>query len=154
MGCGFGFFTNEALKKGFECTAIEAGGNNCDIFEKMNGFRPIQAVLNQQFVEENAGSFDVILLSQVLEHIPDPVEAVVGINRLLKPNGLCIVAVPHFGSLVSFFQGKRDMFICPPEHLSFFSAYGLKSLFLRNGLDCIEFHTVSRFDKKKVHTKF
>ena len=49
------------------------------------------------------------------------------LSAILVPDGIVAVAVPHFGSLLSRLQGKKDMFICPPEHLNFFSRRGLDS---------------------------
>lgn len=46
-------------------------------------------------------SFDAILCSEVLEHIPDPTKALDEFARLLKPGGTLILTAP-FASLVHF----------------------------------------------------
>jgi len=46
-----------------------------------------------------AASFDVILCSEVLEHVPEPTHALDEFNRLLKPGGILIITAP-FGSNV------------------------------------------------------
>jgi SAM-dependent methyltransferase len=46
-------------------------------------------------------SFDAILCSEVLEHLPDPVLAIKEFSRLLKPGGKLILTAP-FASLVHF----------------------------------------------------
>jgi SAM-dependent methyltransferase len=153
IGAGYGFFTRAAKSQGFNCVAIEAGSNNCKIFELMNGFDPINSVLDDRFADANESSFDVVLLSQVLEHIPNPLNAARQISRVLKKDGLCIIAVPHFGSLVSKFQGKNDMFITPPEHVNLFSTQGLCKLFERCGFSLIKTHTISRYDRNKLADK-
>ena len=38
IGAGYGFFTKAAKAIGFNCKAIEAGSNNCNVFRLMNGF--------------------------------------------------------------------------------------------------------------------
>lgn len=43
-------------------------------------------------------SFDVILCSHVLEHIPDDVTAMREMRRVLKPNGWAAVQVPVYGN--------------------------------------------------------
>lgn len=40
-------------------------------------------------------SFDKILLSEVLEHIPDQQAALKELRRILKPNGILAISVPH-----------------------------------------------------------
>lgn len=50
-------------------------------------------------IPEPDNSFDVILCSEVFEHIPDPIAAVVEFSRLLKSGGKLIITAP-FSSLV------------------------------------------------------
>lgn len=45
-------------------------------------------------IPEQDASFDVILCSEVFEHIPDPVSALAEFQRLLKPKGLLILTAP------------------------------------------------------------
>jgi ubiquinone/menaquinone biosynthesis C-methylase UbiE len=52
-------------------------------------------------IPEPDESFDVILCSEVLEHIPEPSKALDEFYRLLKPNGVLIITAP-FSSLVHF----------------------------------------------------
>lgn len=52
-------------------------------------------------IPEPAESFDVILCSEVLEHLPDPLRALQELYRLLKPGGVIIITAP-FSSLVHF----------------------------------------------------
>lgn len=46
-------------------------------------------------------SFDAVLCTEVLEHVPDPVRALAELTRLLKPGGYLIVTAP-FCSLTHF----------------------------------------------------
>jgi len=52
-------------------------------------------------IPEPDGSFDVILCSEVFEHLSDPLKALDEFQRLLKPGGLLITTAP-FSSLVHF----------------------------------------------------
>lgn len=47
------------------------------------------------------GSFDAIMCTEVLEHLPDPVAALSELNRLLKPGGYLLLTAP-FASLTHF----------------------------------------------------
>ncbi len=52
-------------------------------------------------IPEPDKSFDIILCSEVLEHVPDPTKALDEFMRLLKPRGKLILTAP-FASLVHF----------------------------------------------------
>ena len=52
-------------------------------------------------IPEPASSFDVILCSEVFEHLPDALKAMDEFSRLLKPTGRLIITAP-FTSLVHF----------------------------------------------------
>ncbi len=52
-------------------------------------------------IPESDASFDVILCSEVLEHVPEPTKALDEFLRLLKPGGKLILTAP-FASLVHF----------------------------------------------------
>jgi len=46
--------------------------------------------------QENIGRYDFIVSSEVLEHVPPPVErAFDNLNRMLKPDGLLLLTVPY-----------------------------------------------------------
>ena len=52
-------------------------------------------------IPESEGSFDAILCTEVLEHVPDPLGAIDEFGRLLRPGGMLILTAP-FASLVHF----------------------------------------------------
>jgi SAM-dependent methyltransferase len=95
IGSGYGFFTNAALRAGFKVSAVNPGKWENEIFEKLNGFSPAP-----QFFEEvdfGPEKFDLVILSQVLEHVEVPVSFLVKIRSILKKNGIIAVAVPNPG---------------------------------------------------------
>ena len=153
VGAGYGFFTKAACDAGFVCTAIEVGKNNCQVFKLLTGLIPINHPFDDEFANTHEQSFDVVLLSQVLEHMPNPKVVVDRIFKVLKDEGLCVIAVPHFGSFISKLQGQRDMFMVPPGHINFFSSKGLKNLFENKGFSTIKLHTLSRFDPQKLEKR-
>ena len=44
-------------------------------------------------------SFDVVLCSEVLEHVPDPINALREMSRVLKPDGLAIITAPFVSNV-------------------------------------------------------
>jgi 2-polyprenyl-3-methyl-5-hydroxy-6-metoxy-1,4-benzoquinol methylase len=80
-------------------------------------------------IPEKDNSYDVILCTEVFEHIPDPVKALKEFSRLLKPSGILILTTPVCSlthkSPNYFYNGfSRNYF----EY--YFSEFGFKIKFL------------------------
>jgi 2-polyprenyl-3-methyl-5-hydroxy-6-metoxy-1,4-benzoquinol methylase len=150
IGAGAGEFSRAASALGFAVTACEPNANSRMIFREINGFEPIPVMFDSIFASSYQSRYDVALMSQVLEHIENPLAFVKNLYTVLQPDGIAIVAVPHFGSFISRLQGKRDMFLCPPEHLNFFSIVGLQRLFEKNGFSLIAMETVTKLNRAKM----
>ena len=150
IGAGNGAFSHVAAKYGFEVDALEPSQNARAVFREVNGFNPHDRLFDHAFAGQMRVSYDVVLMSQVLEHMLDPLDAVRNIHTVLRPGGIAAIAVPHFGSLVSRLQGTNDMFISPPEHLNFFSKGGLTRLFAMNGFKLRLIETVSKAPRRRI----
>ncbi|WP_375559421.1 methyltransferase domain-containing protein [Bernardetia sp. OM2101] len=66
----------------------------CDKFEEGYEYPKITKNYDLTELPEKDNSFDVVLCSHVLEHIPDDTKALEEIYRVLKPNGKAILLVP------------------------------------------------------------
>jgi SAM-dependent methyltransferase len=72
-----------------------------------------------------AGSFDAITLSHVIEHLHDPVAALETCFRLLRPNGVLWLATPNIDSPAHRRFGRDWFGLDPPRHLVIFSRIAL-----------------------------
>ena len=74
-------------------------------------------------------SFDVITLWHVLEHLPNLEDDIKMVQKLLKPNGRIVVAVPNFKSFdAHYFKGFWAAFDVP-RHLWHFSQQSIPKVF-------------------------
>ena len=79
-------------------------------------------------IPEPDASFDVVLCTEVFEHLPDPLAAIREFSRLLRPGGQLIVTAP-FCSMTHF----------SPYHFSTgFNRYYYETHLPANGLDVVE----------------
>ena len=99
VGCGFGYFTHLVAKNGINCSGVDISNNkvkiaklistkhglNCDFFK-----------MDIQNLDFSDNTYDWILNSQVLEHIPDDMKALSELFRITKK--YAIITVPKKGS--------------------------------------------------------
>ncbi len=91
-------------------------------------------------------SLDVIILNDVIEHLPDPLGTLGHCARLLKPDGFFIIQTPEYKEHLSYadilstgdifnihMQGKND------EHLYLFSRRSTQRLFAQLGFPAVGF---------------
>ena len=64
------------------------------------------------------GSFDVVIIKHIVEHLPDPAKALREIGRVTAPGGILILATPNLGSLLKPWKGERWIGYQDPTHIS------------------------------------
>ena len=79
-------------------------------------------------------SFDLILMSHSLEHLPSPVDALRRVHRLLKDDGLVVVTVPNADSVEFKLFGRWWFPLDPPRHFYHFDKRSLSGIFAQAGL--------------------
>jgi 2-polyprenyl-3-methyl-5-hydroxy-6-metoxy-1,4-benzoquinol methylase len=99
-------------------------------------------------LEENplAGErWDVVRMNQVLEHMPDPVDALRRARELLAPGGRVVIGVPNFGSLGRrVFGGSWDGLELP-RHLHHFTPETLGLALAKADLEMRSLRSVALF---------
>ena len=108
LGCGFGRHAFEAARRGAEVVALDAGQDEVEgvvaMFNAMQAEGELVPDAPAAAVQGDAlhlpfadGSFDRVICSEVLEHIPDDLSAMRELSRVLRPGGTMAVTVPRFG---------------------------------------------------------
>lgn len=107
VGAGAGRHSYEALRRGADVIAFDLDEPELRNVEEMFGAMSaagevpeggtaricVGDVLEMDFPDEN---FDVVLASEILEHVPADTEAIAELVRILKPGGKLVVTVPRF----------------------------------------------------------
>lgn len=94
-------------------------------------------------IEYADGSFDAIVCSHVLEHIPDDSKAMKEMFRVLSPNGLAVIQVPIYGRTT-----YEDFSITSDEGR--LAAFGQRDHVRKYGLDLEDRLAVAGFHVRRV----
>lgn len=135
IGCSSGLFLDEARAAGFDAHGAELSPDTARFARDHFGLEVHAGDWRDGGYED--GSFDVITLFDVIEHLPDPLAELKAIRRLLKPGGLLLQSTPNidglFPQLSFLLAGPLDYWPHPepPHHLYQFSVDTL-SLMTRN----------------------
>jgi SAM-dependent methyltransferase len=64
------------------------------------------------------GTFGVIIIKHIVEHLPHPDRAIRELGRVLAPGGVLILATPNLDSLLKPWKGERWIGYQDPTHIS------------------------------------
>jgi 2-polyprenyl-3-methyl-5-hydroxy-6-metoxy-1,4-benzoquinol methylase len=151
VGCGYGFFSKEALGAGFDVQAIELATNERKIAQEMTDLSPAATSFEEYQCEPE--SLGVVLMSQILEHALDVNLWVDKAHRFLQKDGILAIALPNYGSVVRKVLQERDPFVCPPTHLNFFNPRSLSMLLGKHGFKVEKVEWVSRLPKSSFEKR-
>lgn len=138
VGCGSGWFLEEAKNNGANCYGLELGKDlaaftaerldinvwNCDLLEL-----------------DTEVKVDVVTMFDLIEHVEDPVQLVKKAKSLLKENGIIVIFTPQFDSVA--IQALKDYsnLIMPAEHLSYFTYESVVKLCELTNTELVSYET-------------
>ncbi|MEK7811592.1 MAG: class I SAM-dependent methyltransferase [Pseudomonadota bacterium] len=141
VGCGGGRFLNRMQKRGWK---VEGSDFDEQAARKVTHKYAIKThVGDLSHCKLPADNFDVITMSQTIEHLYIPNTTLHECLRILKPGGLLILTTPNAESMGanefgSFWRGWEA-----PRHLHLFTVNSLKRLVQRAGFEVPEALTYS-----------
>lgn len=114
IGSGTGHFLSEMNRSGWDTKGIEPNRKARDFSVTKLG---LDVLPPEELKEFPDSVFDCVTLWHVLEHFHDPFGYVSEIRRLLKPKGICIIALPNSSSFDAEHYGNFWAAWDVPRHL-------------------------------------
>ena len=124
IGCGTGDFLLAAKNAGWKVTGIEPNAQA----RGLASTKLTQVFDVKHLPRLKEQSFDVITLWHVLEHLPKLEEQLEVVQRLIKQDGLLVIAVPNFKSYDAHYYKTNWAAFDVPRHLWHFSKFAVKSV--------------------------
>jgi len=136
LGCNDGIMLKNFAKRSIRHLGIEPSLNVAREANKQ-GLRTrsefFSETLADSIVSED-GQADVFVAANVMCHIPNIVDLVKGIKKLLKPTGVAMFEDPYLGAVIDKISYDQIY----DEHVFLFSALSIQHLFGKQGLELID----------------
>ncbi len=156
IGCNYGIFLTLARKAGYDVRGVDISKPAATYAKERSGLE----VLNTTVKEARfpAGSFDIITMFDVLEHLTDPLEDLIEVRRVLKKDGLFFMTTPNTAvylikakivAILPFLKYYKNNYpgtpfeaneLALPYHINHFTPRTLRKMLLEAGFrDNVEF---------------
>jgi len=128
VGCGTGSLLYQLKIAGFrDLTGV-------DPFIKQGIVYSPNFTIFKGTIHDMEGCFDLIIFNHSFEHIPDQLETLRCVAKLLKDEGTCIIRMPTVSSYAWKHYGANWVQLDPPRHLFLHSIRSLKLLLEKTNL--------------------
>ena len=146
LGCGFGRHAFEAARRGAHVVALDAGRDEVErvaatFAAMLEAGELTSGSLSTGIVQGDAlalpfanATFDRVICSEVLEHIPDDLAAMRELARVLRPGGTMAVTVPRFYPELVNWALSDEYHDVPGGHIRIYRRAVLESRLASTGL--------------------
>jgi 2-polyprenyl-3-methyl-5-hydroxy-6-metoxy-1,4-benzoquinol methylase len=151
-GCGNAHFICNALKAGFECDGVEYNTKQVEILRRQIPGRVFYTI--SDFLENSKDKYDVIRLSNVLEHMDDPNKIIKILVSKLTEKGVLLIEGPIECNFSFALLTRKIYFFCmnkirkgyianhTPTHITFTNSINQLSFLNKFGLTKLEYKII------------
>lgn len=151
VGCGAGRHTFEAYRRGADVIGFDQSVSDLNDVETMlramrdEGHVPLSAkgeavkgdALDLPYADE---SFDCVIASEILEHVPEDDRAIAELVRVLKPGGALAITVPRWLPEKVCWLLSDEYHANEGGHIRIYRADALRDKVLAHGLELTHTH--------------
>src|SRR5262249_9994144 len=143
LGCGNGHISGRLATLGYKVTGVDASASGIKIAKRT--FPEVEFVDALIDRDLNVGQFDLVISSDVIEHLYRPSDLLEASISQLKPGGHVLLGTPYHGylkNLVLAATGKMDAHFSALHdggHIKFFSVDTLSRLVRAHGFEDLQF---------------
>jgi 2-polyprenyl-3-methyl-5-hydroxy-6-metoxy-1,4-benzoquinol methylase len=152
LGCGNGYLAGRLAWLDYQVTGVDASASGIEVAsENYPQVKFVCTQINEQLPSELDGAdFDLVLSSDVIEHLYRPADLLEAATGLLRPHGSLVIATPYHGyvkNLALSVTGQMDTHftaLWDGGHIKFFSVKTLSALIRQHGFTDLSFSYYGR----------
>lgn len=132
VGAMYGFLVEEAKRRGKNAVGVEPTDGPAEA-ARARGLDVFTGMLDA-FARERGGTYDLIVVQHVLEHVPDLPDFMATLRSLLAPGGRVCICVPNFDARLRRGACKNTWgWYQVPVHVHHFGGEALKRVLEQSG---------------------
>ena len=128
VGCGSGDLIKRMHKLGFKKVS------GIDPFLKEDVHYESGVSIYKEYITDVKGEFDLIMFHHSFEHIPNPAETLSAVQKLMSPNGLCLIRIPVADSFAFKYYNTNWVEFDAPRHFFLHTTKSMQILAQNAGL--------------------
>lgn len=149
IGCSSGNFGKELIRQK-KCTVVGVDINQDDL--KIARSNLTEAAWKNIEMDDfsDLGTFDYVLMADVIEHLVDPVSALKKAKQLLKPGGKLVFSVPNMANIANRIEllGGRFEYtkfgLLDETHIHYYDRVELEKVMARAGFEIRKYNNTIR----------
>jgi SAM-dependent methyltransferase len=161
VGCGRGHMLGAAKLEGLErVLGLEISASAAATADALYGVEVIDKTI-EDFARSTDETFDIVMLSGVLEHVPDPDSMIASVRKLTHPGSIVYIDVPcepslitEVGNRINRLRGDQSVLnlspTWPPYHVFGFNRRALQTLLSKHGFTL---ESLTIWAAPKIHAK-
>jgi len=130
VGCGMGYLTYSLIQAGYNATGLDISQEAVDEANRSFGNHYICSNIFE-YSEQHKNEYDIVIMTEVIEHIETPVKFLFETTKLLKTKGYIILTTPNKTIYPNKVIWNTDL---PPVHCWWLSEDSMK--FIANKINC------------------
>lgn len=142
IGCGSGDYLHVMQAKGWNVQGVEPSRFGAEEARRA-GFDIFNGTLDEAELADN--TFDYVRSNHSFEHVPNPVEVLNEIYRILKPGGKVYIGIPNIDSLPYRIFGRYWWYLGVPVHTYTYTPSTISTLMNRCGFTIENIYYNSNF---------
>lgn len=115
FGCGTGWLCSLTLNNGWDAWGCDIYQASVELSTRLSQTDRLFVANSNDVRRERPGAFDVVNLSEVLEHLPNPLEVLRDLRHVLGAGGVLTADVPNIDHYVKVL-GRRHVVDVPAHH--------------------------------------
>jgi 2-polyprenyl-3-methyl-5-hydroxy-6-metoxy-1,4-benzoquinol methylase len=152
LGCGNGYLAGRLAELGYSVTGVDASASGVEVARRHHtGVKFVCARISADLASEfRSADFDLVVSSDVIEHLYSPSDLLETAAGLLRTRGHLLICTPYHGYLKNLalsISGRMDAHftaLWDGGHIKFFSVKTLSDLIVRHGFTDLSFSYYGR----------